>query len=216
VKRLVVLAAAVMATLCSATPALAQDVEDTVECSGQYSPEALPTADEAEECGGQVQEAFDAALDAAAAAVGAADAAEASAGAARGTVDGEAAFRAALGAARETGVDESTARAVAVQAVASVSTGSEPEAGRSPESDEEDERVVDRPGPQDKETERETERGAEEASGETPQRASDRDSDRDEITVLPTTGGAFSRLAPIPGALALLVGAGLLVRRLVR
>jgi membrane-bound lytic murein transglycosylase B len=182
-RKLVALAAALVATLAFAPPVFAQGI---VEC--QYSSEEVVGSDDC--TAAQVQQALEAAVAAANAASAASDSASAAAG---GAVDGEVAFRAALDAARDTGLNEETARSVATQAVASVSTGPRTEAKKT--------KTVEKPKPR-----------SEEASG----RASDEDTDRDEIKVLPATGGTLSEVAFVPGVMALLVGAGLLVRRLVR
>jgi len=182
-----VLTLALVAALAFSSPTLAQDFSDC-----QYSPQEISNA---EEC---VAEQVAQSLEAATAA-----AADVAASTGRdGMMDGEAAFRAALDAARNTGVDEETAQTVATRAVASVSTGPEKPAN-------EEWSAAKKEQPSDeKEPEQRAER-SEERSGE---------DDEDRITVLPATGAGGLPPGSVLGLslLAMLFGAGLFLRRVVR
>jgi hypothetical protein len=203
-RKLVVLALTLVAALALAPPAFAQTSEV------QYCTDP-------EDCI-QTAQSFEAASAAAAEAAAAAGAASAAAGdGASATVDGEVAFRAALDAARDTGVDEDTARTVATQAVASVSA--------SPQSEPSEAEAAEEPKPRTEKAEPRTERGTEEPSGGNSQERQEDEgtssgdegaSDDDEPKVLPATGGTLSEMALAPALLALLVGAGLVLRQLVR
>jgi hypothetical protein len=198
-RKLVFLALALVAALAFSSPALAQDFSDC-----QYSPQEISNA---EEC---VAEQVAQSLEAATAA--AADVATSTGR--DGMMDGETAFRAALDAARNTGVDEQTAQAVATRAVASVSTG--PEEPANAERATSDEEPADEEQPAAKKEQPSDEKEHEQKAERSEERSGEED--EDEITVLPATGAGGVSPGVAVGAvlMALLVGAGLVLRRIVR